>query len=440
MTTEARAMFPPPDDRRHHTIWLFKRALIEQYGIAEAFRIYKEMFELPDSTSLRRGRISSVTEYARERAVEFTEIYPAGEPFTVPFPKIVGVSEARILKGSSRSFYVACLENAEVWAGSTFVRAGGRMMLDYEGGEFASFDDNVDVDPLVFHADGNDAWFVEHDLEPIEIDEAFSFFGPYQHSIGHWLWQHLPRYVAARESGALPPVPLVLSDRLEAPERGTLDLIVPSDTKRIEVSCGPLELHRPVRIRRLWIAPTLFYEPYFERINPRYPGPAHRCFPSYRFRPVLDAMARSAEGVPPAETGPRVFLARRAEYHRRMVNDVDIEALARERGFSIVYPEDYPFAQQAAFVRDARFVMGPEGSAMYLNFYARPGAKLCVLCHANVSDLQTYAHLLMQIPMDVTVFTGPAVRRQAYLGLDYWQDYEIDRDEFVGFFDRWLMS
>lgn len=60
----------------------------------------------------------------------------------------------------------------------------------------------------------------------------------------------------------------------------------------------------------------------------------------------------------------------------------------------VVYPEDMPFIEQVRLLRNAQYVVGPEGSAMFLLFFARPGTKLCILNHTYTVHLPVLAGLL----------------------------------------------
>jgi capsular polysaccharide biosynthesis protein len=60
----------------------------------------------------------------------------------------------------------------------------------------------------------------------------------------------------------------------------------------------------------------------------------------------------------------RVFCSRRIS-KRACLNTAEVEALFREHGFTVVFPEELPFADQAAMFRRAEAVAGFAGSAMF---------------------------------------------------------------------------
>ena len=116
-----------------------------------------------------------------------------------------------------------------------------------------------------------------------------------------------------------------------------------------------------------------------------------------------------------------------------MVNREVIEATAEVRGFRVVCAEDLTFAEQASLLRHARFVVGPEGSAMALLFFAKPGTRVLILQHPYTAGSPILASLLSEVGINVTLMTGPYVR----IDEDYahFSDYEIDNLDFSRFLD-----
>ncbi len=452
------SILPPPASRSIHGTLQYKRALFEQHGLDEGFRRYRDTLGLPSDARLERRRVESLAGFARERGSAFVEVYPAGELFFVRPPAIVGPNSARPLVGAARSFYVACIEDAFVCAHSSLIVADDHVLLDVEGTELTDFDDSLELDPYVFHSEGDVIWMIRCDaadgsfVSPLgagacydvrkvaTIGEAFgSLLGPQAPHFGHWISQFLPKYVTARRAGRLPDVPVLISDHIGLTLRDALAAFLPQSTPVIEVSL------RPVRVQRLWVAPTLWYEPYFEQNNARYPGTDHRCFPAERFDEMLAAMAVCADSVGRiGSRGERVYLARKPAAVRSLINDLEIQDVLQKRDFAVVYPEDLSFAEQIGCIRNARFIVGPEGSQQWLNFFARAGTRLCVLNHPYVLDLMTGTYLWERAGEDVTVFTGSAIRlndepEYPTLGFRQYADFEIDPHAFAEFLDAWLL-
>jgi hypothetical protein len=137
--------------RNHYELMRYKQALVRELGLDEGFALYREIFDLPDSPQIERRPIASLYEFAKEHAVSFYEIAPAGEPFKVPVPRVIGEGNHRSLEAVSRSSFVACLAGAQVRGRSDFIETDGVALLDYQASELAWTHDELDFDPAVFH-------------------------------------------------------------------------------------------------------------------------------------------------------------------------------------------------------------------------------------------------------------------------------------------------
>ncbi|MBV8373772.1 MAG: glycosyltransferase family 61 protein [Candidatus Eremiobacteraeota bacterium] len=352
------------------------------------------------------------------------------------------------------------MTDATVHPHSALVRANGIPLADFEGDELRRFDDFIQLDPYVFYGEGEDVWIIEssaligsdspyhctgptadlfaHGKDSFEVEEGFgALLGPRSPHFGHWLWEYLPKYLVAVARGALPRVPILMNPAMPPQLWESLRLLIPRGVDIIELPFAP------THVRRLWYAPALMHEPFFENVNERYAGPDHRCFPPERFRPALEAMAEAAALVSvPAIKNERIFLARRST-QRRLENYAEIESVAAARDFTVVHPETLSFSEQIAIAHNARLLAGPEGSQMYLAFFARPRSKLCILNHPFTHDLLNFCYLVEQNGIDVTLLTGPATRlnnEPGYpnFGLPQYADYAIDPAAFARFLDAWV--
>jgi hypothetical protein len=413
----------------------FKQALTGHFPPAVAFDTYRAAVGMPDAHDLRRKPVGSLREAAATRGGAFFETAAAGERFVVPPPTVIGAGNHRPLEGVARSMFVACLIDARIRGRSAFIEVDDLALLDFQGEELARISDQFEVDPAVFAAPTNkEGWFIlpEHDRGAIELDEGFMLVGPWTPEFGHWMWDYLPRYVAALRSGALPRVPVIVDAQLPPTHRQALDLMLPEGAAIIE-----LPAFATARVRRLWCAPSLMYMPLHEKDDQRFQWD-YLAAPPARFAAVIAEMQRRAgrEGPPP--TGcERLFLARKPGLHHPLVNAAAIEAIAAERGFQIVYPEEFDFAEQVRLLRQARFVAGPDGSAInFLSWFAQPGTRLLNLTLDYTLGLTLLTGLQSAIGLDVTVLTGP--RRQVRDKYPEFVAYEIDPARFAAVLDRWL--
>lgn len=443
--SNALALCPPPERRNLFTLLPFKQALAAEFGVEKGFEIYRSIVEFQRADRLQCRRITSLYDFAAAHATSFEEVFPSGEPFSIAAPPIVGPNNRPAITGQARAFFVACLRDAHIRSKSAVISVGDLAIVDYQGNELRDLDDQIDLDPAVFHAAGEFAWTMDarDERDTIEIDSAFgSLLGPNNAAFGHWIWEYLPKYLTAVTSGALPRVPVLIDASMPKTHRQALELVTRGDVEIVE-----LAPFARAKVHDLWCAPALVYVGFLERPPVDTPPKSYDRYTGLpaRFVPALEELGKRADDVRNAAGSERVYLARRGALSRKLVNAPAIEAIAASRGFAIVHPEDLSFPEQAGVIRRAKFVVGPNGSAMYLNFCATRGTKLCVLNYPYASGLLTYTGILQAIGVDVTVFTGPAVRLNnepgyPYFGLPDYADYTIDEDEFARFLDGWLGS
>jgi hypothetical protein len=419
----------------HYLLMKAKQSLVAGLGVVEGFATYRRLIDRPDHAELHRRQLVSLSEGSRQRAATFRETAPAGERFVAPQPAIIGEGSHPPLEGCTRSLFVACLIDARVRAHSNLVEVGDIALLDYEGQELARIDDPLDFDPAVFHASGEAAWIMtpNGECDQIQIEEAFTLLGIYTDAFGHWMIEYLPKYIAATLSGALPHVPVLIDADMPKTHRQALELLLAEGIDIIE-----LPPFSTARVRRLWCAPTLGYFPVFRIYTERFKWD-YFVMPSARSIPVIREIARLIEHEIAPPTGvERVYLAREPLQHHKLVNHEAIEAAAASRGFHIVLPQRLDFVEQARLLRHARYVVGPDGSQMFLAFFCRPGTKLCHLSDTDgVAEIQAeHFPLYSDFGIDYTVLSGPCVRRQ--IDEPWESDYEIDEKAFCQFLDQWL--
>ncbi len=141
--------------------------------------------------------------------------------------------------------------------------------------------------------------------------------------------------------------------------------------------------------------------PLLSRVNERC-RPEYFCSPTQRFLPTLGHLASR---IDPPQSGlahdRKIYLARRSTLHRKLINCAEIETIVDESGFDIVYPEDLSFGEQVKLVRSARYVLGPDGSALFLLFLARPGTRAAFLCHEDIVEYPPMTAVIEAVGCDV---------------------------------------
>jgi capsular polysaccharide biosynthesis protein len=93
-----------------------------------------------------------------------------------------------------------------------------------------------------------------------------------------------------------------------------------------------------------------------------------------------------AASAPRREYPKRIFCARR-KTKRQCGNATKVESVFADRGFEVIYPEDFPLPEQAAIFRNADIVAGYAGSAMFtLAFCETP--KRVILISSEIYNAQ----------------------------------------------------
>jgi capsular polysaccharide biosynthesis protein len=89
----------------------------------------------------------------------------------------------------------------------------------------------------------------------------------------------------------------------------------------------------------------------------------------------------------PARRGARrLYLSRRGQPMRVMVNEAALEAALRSRGFTIVRPEALSPAEQIALARDAEVIVAPTGAALANALFAPSGARIVEIAPQNYAS------------------------------------------------------
>ena len=407
----------------------FRHFLVREYGIGAGFSLYRQVIAPHRHASLKRLRLESHHTYCAARASTFREIFPAGEPIAVPPPRVIGHGNHRTLTNTSRSCFVACIDNAVVRGRSSIIEAGGMALADFQGDELARIDDEMEFDSAVFHRDGDQIWVIAEERPARRMETAFSLLGQRTDFFGDWLGESISKYVAATLRGDLPPVPILIDACMPRTHRQALELMLPGDVEIIEIPA-----FETVQVERLWSVSAVNYMAFHQQQNQRFKWDYFLTSPKTDVA-INDEMIGRVDLHLGDRRGPeRVFLARKAFRHRKLVNHLEIEAMAAEAGFAVVYPEDLDFIDQASLLRSARFVIAPEGSAFFLAAFLKPGARACLFNHQETEGMALYSGWCALMDIDLTIITGPLAGPHH---VPQHVDYRIDTDVFRRLLAEW---
>lgn len=234
---------------------------------------------------------------------------------------------------------------------------------------------------------------------------------------GHFLLDALPALAAVRETGLLathPPVTPLLNPW----QRELLQLYLGEDAYQ------PVET--PARV--LEIGDVVFASPMDHFLHA----------PNRIMVEVRDAILTNIK------TGPtrmsRLYLSRRKDEKRRLINEVTLEEAMRLRGFTIVFPADYSVVEQISLFRDADIIVAPTGAALANVLFCKANAKIFEIQPTNFVGIwvRAISHLVganwfgffAPSPRTETEICIEDVRRSGVLF-----DWELNVEQFLAFFD-----
>lgn len=176
-------------------------------------------------------------------------------------------------------------------------------------------------------------------------------------------------------------------------------------------------LRAPARVERLVAATPLFSNT--EVAHPRL---------GELWRSTTAALCRAAGE---ADTPSRIFASRRGRSRRTCHNAARLEARFEDAGYTVVYPEDHPVADQARLFARADAVAGYGGSGLINTIHCRDGVPRIVIAPEGFTAMNEYLIATVQrapvhyfwTPADVPL--GPAWSFRAFMS-DFTFDFERD--------------
>lgn len=198
-------------------------------------------------------------------------------------------------------------------------------------------------------------------------------FGPGWQVYGHWLLDFLPRIFIARETlGAS------FSD---------FKILLPRNLPRFVETMLSYFLRLPDE-------QFSYFDAASERLILRracIPTYAHR---NYTLHPFIRETYRTFLPKPPIQPFRRICLSRR-KIERQTLSAVRFfeqreafEAMAVERGFQLIVPEDLPLAEQITLMVETEVQIGEHGSAQHASIFSAPGTVVGTIHPMNNVQMQ----------------------------------------------------
>jgi len=405
----------------------FKRALADELGGEAAVARFAALAGYADGWRAERLALGSLRDHARADALAYEVVAPSRE-LTFDPPSIFARPDVESRQMRTRELFFCALENVVVPCKSSFVLAPerGLALFDYQGEELGQLPYDLDVDPVAFApTDDEITAYVGRGAYDEPLDRAFALTGLHSFNFGHWLQELLPKLLACVDRPGFESVTVLVDEQMPEQHREALELILPSGHPVVPL--GPGEA---VRVRELWTCSTPMYaevgtrpgEPSLDEVLPL-DGDA--------FSELVDKIDTRLRAAEKPGTSKRIYLARKETQHKRLVNAGETSEWFRQQGFDVYEPASLSFAEQLARVRGADVIAGPEGSAFYLAFWARPGTTLAVLDNPYTDQWWPIADICRARGLRLSILVGEVVRHES--SYVKYSDYEIDLGQLPSF-------
>ena len=259
--------------------------------------------------------------------------------------------------------------------------------------------------------------------EGIEIDAGISLLGQNTANYAHWLTETLPKLAVLNAYPQYEDLPLLVDCGLH---RNIYDSIVTVGGKQRQLIF--VERWQRVRVRRLVSVSQAGYEPYIP----------HGLFNTGTSQivntfsaPALAAMHPAVlDTLPPSDARDceKIFLCRsdRSNNLRGLMNTVEIEALLRKKGYTVVDPTRMSFIEQIQACHAARIIVGPIGAGLANMVFASAGCRILALSpYYENANYYFYANLAAVLKLQFFYFLG---RQSDQRGHPMHRSYSIELD------------
>ncbi len=267
-------------------------------------------------------------------------------------------------------------------------------------------------------SDGSATQMTPH--RPISRLKTASVFIPWgaRFNYGHFILDALPALSVLQSAGALTSHPAIVPP-LSSWQTEALELLLGEDEYgRVSQISSPL----------VHVDDLMFASPMDHFLHA----------PNHVLSSVRETMVRNVNLSP---TGiERIYVSRRTDDKRRLLNEGALEAALIQRGFTVVHAADHSIRTQIALFRDATVVVGPTGAALANAVFCRPDAKVFEIQPTNYLGIWTRA-VCHTVGVVWYGYFAPspagAAKMQAGEGSrsDTYFDWELDLVDFIAFLD-----
>jgi capsular polysaccharide biosynthesis protein len=240
--------------------------------------------------------------------------------------------------------------------------------------------------------------------EAIQIGAGISLLGQNTANYAHWLTETLPKLAVLNAYPQYEDLPLLVDWGLH---RNIYDSIVAVGGK--ERKLISVERWQRVRLKRLVSVSQAGYEPYiphglFNTGTPQIINTFSASALEAMHTAVLDKIQPSY-----ATDCEKIFLCRsyRSNNLRLLTYSIEIEALLRKKGYTVVDPTKMSFIEQVKACHAARIIVAPVGAALANMIFASPGCRILALSpYYENANYYFYANLAAVLKLQFMYLLG----------------------------------
>jgi hypothetical protein len=411
-----------------------KAALVATLGPEGAASVYSPMYRPGKSWRLRKLRLDSLMDYARAHAHSYEELI-APRDVVMSTPAIYRGPQLPDIAGRTRSVFLCVLPDIVVSSKSNLLLARDRVLMDYQGDEITRVDINLDADPIVLSAQGGLLDVLDHAdvARPHVLEEAFALVGHHTWNFGHWILEFMFKVWLCMDKARFASVPLVIDEQMPAQLREMLELFVGAKHPVVVLKPG-----ESARVGKLWCCSSVAYWPGGDKPG-RPLAPQEQLSDARRLCALLRSLSPRLEVIDPDPSDSRrLYLRRKDDRRRRMVNRPEVEAWFQSQGFELVDLADLTFHEQLRRIRGADCIVGPDGAAFYGLLFARPGTRIGMLAQPALEANEWWNQMYKELGLSLLLYVGTLHK----LNADYpsQSDVMIDIAGLSGFLDELLQG
>lgn len=133
-------------------------------------------------------------------------------------------------------------------------------------------------------------------------------------------------------------------------------------------------------------------------------------------RKLSDFLISRMVSKPQNYASRRIYISRRIARCRRLLNEIEIEPILRDFGFTTLIFEQQPFSAQISLAHNARWLVGVHGAGLTNALFMRQGASIVEIAGAEV--VPCYSVMSLQLKHHFHRFSANQLEQDADLTVD----------------------